>query len=317
MPFAHLKATIPGLTLSVMLFASYGFGQPHSARTAAELIDDLRLLGHQKKPEAPILSFFSCAEPASVRGERAIASELAQLGQAAIPDIGRALDLVEKQGQKSRLYGVAGWLLFADADIEGPAAIPRFTGMLRNPELASQRRNLDNAIALSLGITSYVSSLREREGVSSCPRRWEPKDALDHLIMSLEHNDRDQFESSVGPRAQEVLRRAPDGGSWDTIRGRVWRVHSTEPTAVGYKFDLRGRWSEPWETLEEERGYGDAPLISERVTLDTRFKDASGRDCARDNVEFLRVLLPGGAVYKVDNANIEDLLLSIGGCAAQ
>jgi hypothetical protein len=296
-----------------LLLASSGNGQAAN-QSPSELI---RSLSHIDRQEATNgVRIVTCGETEELRQERAKTRELVRLDNAAIPDLERALDSLEKEGQNSRLFRKAGWFLLAYARIQGPAATPRLRRMIRSPKLISLRLNLDQAIALSLGLTSYVSSLRERGEVLVC-RRQEPRDALNQLIISFEQNDRSRFESSLGPNSRKALDQLLVGTSWEVIRQQVWHEPSGGQGAVGYLFDIPGRWSEPEETLEEKREYRSAPLASENFALDTQFKNSAGKDCARYSVSFRKIERPTGPIYQVDNSNIEDLLRSIGTCSAQ
>ncbi len=249
--------------------------------------------------------------------DRAIAAALAHQGEAAIPELDRALDDVTKRGENSRFFQNGGWLAFAYARILGTAAVPRFRGMERRPGLVGLGRSLDQAVALSLGITSYVSSFGWHGSAVIC-RRGEPRDALDQLIFSLERNDRSQFESSLGPDARSALGQMLDGKSWESVRREFWHERPLGQGAVGYAFDIPGRWSEPEETLQASRGDEPAPVTSQDFGLDTQFKAGDGGDCARFTVKFRRVLEPTRAdSYLVNNSDLAGLMRAIGGCFAQ
>ncbi|PWU09994.1 MAG: hypothetical protein C5B51_05195 [Terriglobia bacterium] len=243
-----------------------------------------------------------------------VASELAQIGRAAIPDIELALDSVEQEGTSSKFFSAAGWLVFAYSRIQGPSTVPWLTRMIENPKLASYRLVLDHAVALSLGLTSYVSSLRNPEGVFIC-RRKEPRDALDQLVLSWEQNDRSRLELALGTNATKALNALLTGQSWESMRSEIWTERSSGKTAVGYLFDVPGRWSEPEETLVEVRGYGDVPLAAASVGIETRFKNDVGLDCATHRINFRKVDEPSGVTYQIDNSDLKDLLRSIAVCA--
>jgi hypothetical protein len=102
-------------------------------------------------------------DPCSDFGDRKAAVALAQVGPAALPDIEKELDAIEQRGYES--FG-ADWLELAYARIRGPAAYERLRKLEGDPKFGSdrlfgddsQRRTLDGAIALSLGLTSFVSA---------------------------------------------------------------------------------------------------------------------------------------------------------------
>ncbi len=147
-------------------------------------------------------------------------------------------------------------------------------------------------------------------------RRPEPKDALDEFLLALEHGDRSELEASIGPQARTSLDLALVGKSWEAVRQELWHAAPGAQGAVGYLFDIRGRWSEPEETLEESRNDGDDPLTEAVVALDAQFKTGTGKDCAKYLVRFKTVSELGRAKYLVDNTNLGDLISSIGVCFA-
>jgi len=156
-----------------------GSGQS-TPKSAAELIASI---SHADHPQ-PELRLFTCGETEQVRSERQLARDLVRLGKLAIPDLDQALDSIERDGEASPLYSKAGWLLYAYVRIEGPQAAPRLVRLRISPTFTSLRLTLDYAGALSLNVTSYVSSFRPPGSVLICRRR-EPRDALDQLILSL------------------------------------------------------------------------------------------------------------------------------------
>ena len=250
------------------------------------------------------MGLFSCG---SVNRHRAAAISLANHGASAIPALNDALDSIEGRGRQSTPFH-AGWLLLAYARIQGPSATPRLRRMLANPRLAFLQRYLDEAVALSLSLTSYLSAPREPElgdppqGVRFRTIRCttgseEPRDALDLLIRAWASNDRPLLEACLGPAARTAL-----NSSQPSIVWRRWRAGVG--IAVGYRFEVPGRWSEPDETLEE---------------LETQFSNNSGAGCATHKVTFRKVLenTDSSPMYVVDNDDIAGILRSISACAEQ
>jgi hypothetical protein len=292
-----------------LIFACGPSARQAAAQPASELIMSLR----EELPMRP--RDFGCGDAHEPRG-RGIAVQLVQLGKAAVPDILQALDSLEAKGEASGLFPNAAWVFFAYAGIEGPAAVPRLRTMLKNSETMSHQRNLDYAIALSLNLTSYVSGSAARSWFSIC-RRGEPRDALDELIASLEQNDRSGLESHLGPQARLALDRALEIRPWETILQSAGHSPSGAPNAVGYRFDIAGRWSEPEVTLDVKNvDYGPAPLTSASVTLDTLFSNSIGKACGTYKIEFQRAPeLPLIYRYEVNNTDIEGLLRTMIACA--
>jgi hypothetical protein len=240
---------------------------------------------------------------------------LVQLGKTALPDLERAFDSIERKGSQSGFD--MHWLFFAYARILGPAAAPHLLRMTANPKLADARRSLDDALALSLGLTSYVSAAGGKSPSLIC-RPGLPRDALDKLVVSLGLGDLAGLQKSLGPEAREALDREVQARSWETLRHEIWHLRPGVDYAVGYRFEMDGPWSEPEETLEQPRlEYRTPPLTAGGFSFETQFTDRAGKDCVRYKVDFTvnDPLIP--RVYLIDNTDIEDLLRAIGRCAAE
>jgi hypothetical protein len=256
------------------------------------------------------------------RSERAAARTLADLGDSALPEIERALDLIEKDQQQSKFAIGAPWLLAAYARVLGTRAYPRLRRMMNNPDLSLIRLNLDYSVALSLGLTSYVSGHRPSGEVFHCTRHEEPRDALDELIIAWESNSRPALENRLGPHAKAALAARLRARTWEAIRTDVWRSQADEPLAVGYQFQISGRWAEPEETLEQQRNWGEAEFLLERqeFRLYTFFKDRFGKDCGAHYVRFAKVAMRGDSespAYVIDNPDLGALLDVIASCSAR
>ena len=124
------------------------------------------------------LGVVSCGVTQEVLRKRSVARELASRGEAALPELDRVLESIERDGEDSQFFDSSGWFLFAYARAQGPASVSRLMRMIRSPKLDSLHISLDRAMALSLGLTSYVSSGREAGRLIIC-RRQESKDALE------------------------------------------------------------------------------------------------------------------------------------------
>jgi hypothetical protein len=191
---------------------------------------------------------FTCG---SINTDRATAKSLVDIGSPAIPQLERAFNSIEKLGDKSPFMENVYWLSMAYARIEGEAAHPRLRRMGSEPKLEV---SMDSAMALSLSLTSVVSSTRYQGRHFRC-RREEPRDALDQLILDWELDE-------LGHRKYA-------------------------PLAVGYRFEIPGRWSEPPEALRAENRDVDAP--GDRVEIETTFHKLSRGECARTRVIFRKV----------------------------
>lgn len=290
--------------------------------SAAELIASLTEAKSQESKGT--VRIFTCGQSEQDRREQSTVRAIVALGQVAIPDLERALDSIASLGKKSRFVSKAGWLLLAYAKVQGPTASRRLQRMIATPELAFLRFNLDQAMALSLGLTSYVSGVRDPGIVFSC-RFQQPRDPLDQLILSWIQNDRPQFEKNLGPYAKNALNSLLDQTSWESLRAELWQGNSDRGVGVGYVFETEGRWAEPEETLSAERSEfaGTADDLAHPV-VQTRFNTSSGKDCGKMTVSFVGTvegMVTGGGpfipnAYLVDEPNIKGLLGLISSCAA-
>jgi hypothetical protein len=287
-------------------FLTYQSGRPRSA-----LPDTLREAG---KDNVDYWTNFSAAK------------SLADLGASAIPEIERALRHLENSGERSRFARNAGWLLLAYARIKGPDAFPRLSELIGARTLAFLRPSVDRSLALSLGLTSYVSGFSERYFVAGVRafrsfRNPEPRDALDQFIRAWERDDRSLLEGTLGPNATTALESLLRGRSWADLRNELWRAKVDDGVAVGYRFETSEPWSEPEVTLE---GIFDPYRERLRYPVDpepsTRFTSASGSDCGNERVKFRQTPRSGRfepVMYLINNTDLGELLRLIGSCAAQ
>jgi hypothetical protein len=263
---------------------------------------------------------FNCGPSlGEARDNRAITKSLVNLGPSAIPAIEEALDSFELRGKKSEVASEAGWLLLAYARIKGPAAYPRLRRMYANSGLTAFANTMDNSFALAFGLTSYVSASR---GIPDfrCSRGEEPRDALDRLILAWERDDRVSLEASLGPRAKSVLDQLLKGRAWATMRTELWPTTFGRSVGMGYRFAASGRWAEPEETLEEERGQGAIDGNSNNPEIETLFKSSSGGDCGKLRLRFFGTQRSatedwGVERYSIDNPGLADVLRLIASCA--
>ena len=299
------------LVAAMALLGGRAKGQTDSERASALI----RSLSIPRPEKQPIAVSFRCGLITGPLRERKTAAELVQLGRTAVPDLKRAFDSIEKKGWHSSFYQNASWLFFAYARILGPAAVPRLRSMRKNAKLANATRGLDDALALSLGLTSYVSAMGTPSPSLGC-RRGQPRDALDKLVASLELGSLDELQKSLGPEARKTLEHDLEVRAWETMRQEIFHMRPGVDYAVGYRFETQGPWSEPEETLVQPNEEG--PLsTADNFELETRFVDSTGKDCGRFEVDFVKVKSPLiQDIYRIDNANIEDLLRLISRCSA-
>jgi hypothetical protein len=304
------------MLLSAVLSLLPGNGaSQRKEESSAALIKFLTHQSDRPDREDVQIGLFSCGQ---VIADLATAKALADLGDSAISAIEKELDVIEQHGSQWR-YG-SRWLQLAYARIKGRAAYPRLRRMEGDPKASLHRRNLDDAIALSLGITSYVSDSRSLTRNFRCGRGPEPRDALDQFILAWARSDRPLLEATLGPNSKAALMALLRETSWEAMRAEIPGGETVGSVAVGYRFDIPGRWSEPEETLEQEREWGDAARLADQVEfgLGTFFKDSLGKDCGWHQVKFVKAsagadkeVLP----YRVDNSDLTQLLRTIASCA--
>jgi hypothetical protein len=255
----------------------------------------------------------------SIRKNRAEAMSLVKHGASAIPDLERAIDSIEAHGEESPFAVNARWLILPYAQILGRAAYPRLHRMMGDPQLLFLRRSLDGAVVVSLDLTGYVSDTGVPARVIHCDRRAEPRDALNGVTLAWERKDRQSLETHLGPNARAALNSLLNASTWAKVIGAQWPAKSSGSVAVGYRFELSDRWSEPEDWLTDSPRHGDGTLAQSDSEIETLLKDRSGGDCGRRRIKFIR--LPADSAgeerYVVDNTDVGDLLRSITRCAGE
>jgi len=247
--------------------------------------------------------------------DRARANALVKLGAAALPELERAFDSILDRGQESPFAWNSAWLFYAYAGIRGREAYSRLEQLIESSPPEFSRFDLDISMAIALGLTSYVDSLR-LPGIPLMCRSATPRDALDELIIAWERKDRVSLESALGPTAKAALQSMIENSSWEAVEARIWTSQTGHGSAVGYSFNVSGGWSQPWRTLGEpavEETYDTAP------NLVADFTDRTGTPCGALRVPF--VPAPRKVIFTtpflVDSPNIRELLQLISACAGQ
>lgn len=328
-----LAATPKELVLVIFGMLVIGCGVSTSSRashadSAKALIKFLTYQsGRSRDPGWPLEDSMGLAHEDD-RKNRATAQSLVSMGELAVPHINEALASLEEFGQDSKYVPNSGWVLLAYARINGPRAYPRLRSLIQNPKLEFMTQSVDRAIALSLGLTSYVSGRRPRTLISGTPgqmsyerfRLEEPRDALDHLIAAWEMNDLGWLEESLGPRARASLATLLDKTPWTDLRAEIWRGPSGIGASVGYRFLALGPLSEPEETLKSQPPFDNSHWEQPDVTsIQTNLTNRSGLGCGERTIYFDRRLLVNSSDFRyfVDNPNIGALLAAIAACAIQ
>lgn len=270
--------------------------------------------------------------------DRALTNRLAAMRESALPAIEEALESFAADGLKSPFSLKASWLLLAYAQIKGPGALTRLRQMIGNPLLKDYAISLDQSVALSLGLTSYVSAFRKRDErqcrdgslgtvvMSSkpcksapnempvrtirCHRFGEPRDALDQLILACETKNDLLRERSLGPHGKSALRQLLPRKTWPV------QAHSDDSQAVGYRFEVRGRWSEPEENLVQDRPEGNLAGSYVDPQIDVSFTNRVGVTCGQMRVRFSSTSgVESSGDYFVDSPDLVKLQELIVACA--
>jgi hypothetical protein len=250
--------------------------------------------------------------------DRRAATSLAQRGESALAVIEPVLRSLVEQGERSEYALSARWILMAYARIKAEDAVPRLRQIYNVPRIP-MGISLDTAFAIALGLTSYVSDLREDIG-GAC-RADEPREALDRLLIALKEGQRSQIESVLGANARAKFKDFIKGRDWREVRREIWPRQAGAVVGVGYRFQLAGRWADPDESLTEVKGWlmGDAVQLSREldITIDTLFRDGSGKPCGSRTVRFVKASTENPFdKYHVNNEDLGDLILTIAACAS-
>jgi hypothetical protein len=222
--------------------------------------------------ETPSIAAFivPCGEDSDLQRQ---GDSLSKLGVAAIPEIEMGLDWIDNQDVSAEVVQ-SQILTEVYAKILGPKAYPRLKEMIAKARIPSVQLNLDNAVAISLGLTSYVSHTRATVmrphsiPTNSC-RQLQSLDTLNAFLLSWEVGDRAVFGSTLTPRGRASLETLLHERSWGQMRAAFW--HAGSEASIGYKFENALRVS--------ESGY----------SIDTTFTTKSGATCGQHQLRFDRL----------------------------
>lgn len=253
---------------------------------------------------------FGCGQSAA---KVEIAKSLVDIGLSVIPLI--ELKLGTNSAGISGSYGQAFWLEQIYARILGIAAFNFLKEREEGGVGGRGRKNLDRALAISLGITSYVSDSRSTGTTFNCTRRPEPRDALDTFILGWQLSDRNLYESSLSLKSKSSLDKLPPSRKSLAPEGRQTN-HAQSHKAIGFKFHASNSWSyaEPAFEAAQPRNIDEDTITSHKVEIETTFTTSTGISCGRKRLNFLRTVENGNNVYKLDNTDILDLFKILASC---
>lgn len=274
-------------------------------RGPRELIDFLNYQKHARPGFGELQAgIFSCG---TANADRTAAIELIGLGEKAIPEIEKELREIEKPTGRHR-YG-ARWIQQAYAQLRGRSAYDQLFRIAYDSRQSRGLSSNEDAIALALGITSYVTSQTAVGRNFRCSGPEEPRDALNRLLAGWLRSDRDAIVSALAPAAKASFENLAPSPSW--------RSGAPEWTAVGYQFDGGGSWAEPAARLSQTHQI-DARQEARTVELTGQLKSFDGQPC--DNFR-LRVVQRTPAEdgrylrYAVDLDDVAAFLQSVSTCA--
>lgn len=238
---------------------------------------------------------------------------LVRFGEAAVPHIIRGLEEMRADGVLSKGTSGAYWLLYALARIERGPAYERLRPMLLDPGLRPIEDALEDAIAVSLQLTSFRCSLHG--STVKIPIGFHrPQNALDQLALAWVLDDREAFEATLGPRAKRSLDTLLISHTWEKLRARLLRESLDGVVGFGYRLPLPPEvvgFIDPLDrpTSVSGKGYDRYPETT------AEFYEWN-RPCGKVTVRFLD--LQDGPLGKphwvVDNDDIGKLLASLSSC---
>jgi hypothetical protein len=302
-----------------MVIATLRAGGQAGGESARELI---RRLGDPSDPvNVAQTAAVTCGSlGAAAERTSSIEEALVRIGPSALPEIEKALASIERHGEKSIYASNCGILFRACAKLKGPVAFPVLQRFSRPERFAFCRAEADAAIALSLGLTSYVDAEVSPPTMFRCFGNPDIRHGADWLIHAWEIGNRLELESALGPKALASLQLdlSKNGGDWESFRAANWPWRGHAVPAVGYTF-----------------ANATSSKANEDPGVETTFTDSLGRKCGVEHLRFtkvadhtdrrvfakppgfmpmyLKVDAPSG-LYLVDNSNIVEILRTISAC---
>jgi len=256
---------------------------------------------------------FECIASGPDKRDREAIERLVSLGERSVPALEAEFGAISKKRANARYSPNTALLLDAYARIRSARAFPRLRVMELGRDFSFATVSLDGAIAVALGLTSYVSIAQPPLRVLVACEGPQPRYALNQMIAAWQRADRLWFETSLGETATRAVA-VKDDEEWQAFRRSLWR--DTPNAAIGYKFQVPGNLSEPSIPANLAR----IPNEEKNLDLDTAFYDRNGRNCGHKMIKFIQGATPkppGYLGYVVDNPNIADVLQLISACARQ
>lgn len=247
--------------------------------------------------------------------------EQARLARLLVRAGSKALPLIEREFQRagvkdSELGIVSTWFEPIYARILGASAFSILKYRAGQTGDSPRRRNVDHALAISLGITSYVSDTRMPSRELSCLGDGGPRVALDRVIVGWLKADRSWLETALGSKSKAALSRLLGDEPWESFHAR--QMHGAPGAlAVGYRLKAEDHpnFSSPgYEFVERapDDGREDSGLP---VVIEVTVFDAKGGRCGAMPVAFAKTGGSAWLTYRVDEDAIGPLLVMVASCA--
>ncbi len=237
------------------------------------------------------------------------AMRLVAMGDSALPAVEKALTQLEREGESSQVEPGAYWLLYAYARLKGRAGYDRLKGMLLSPQLQTLHYLVEEAIAVSLDLTSFRSSSDDVRVFEKWPNNL-PQDALNEFLGAWISGDRKAMESSMSPWTKPGMARLLETQPWEKLRQELLR-ESPEPVVLfGFRLSPPDLGRPPFTALYAGQPSPDRVIPSEgNVDLFT-----GNHYCARFRFRFVDL---GNQHFSVESEDIRALLQQLGKCLSR
>ena len=242
----------------------------------------------------------NCIATGPAKRDQEAIERLVSLGERSVPALEQEFGAISNKRDDAQYSKNTALLLYAYARIRGAGAFPRLRKMDLSQHFSFAIVSLDGAIAVALGLTSYLSIAHPSLRVLVNCEGQQPSDALGQMIVAWERGDRLWFETSLGETAAHGV--GVKDHDWQAFRRTLWR--DVPNAAVGYKLPIQAHVS------NDEKHFD----------LETAFYDRNGQNCGHMSINFVQSATPQPPAYLryvVDNPNIVEVLRLISACARQ
>lgn len=261
---------------------------------------------------------------------RLIASTIADLGKVSLPFLEKVLSDLETAGVKSRYFMNARWVYIAFARIQGPSSFGRLRQLMNTTE--HHQESLDDAVALALGITSYVSARSREPAGRTCNRVGEPRFAMNRIALGCQQADLSMIQSALSDKGKAALAALLRTKTLRQVMDRSGKITPGVDAAVGFKFSAPDEFSEPIEPLKAPQILQQPFQTSDEMTpirmltesmpmtLSALLFDRLGNRCKTIVIQFSEnpsFSINSPILYLIDDTNLDDLLGRLAYCSSK